>query len=135
MPTSATLKRAALLRYSGGGLGWGFGVRSRARKYLRLVSRPRPDTFPNYHGREKNRLAVAAALLIALVLSSPLLACPFCRDSIPNHDPSTATVESAAGSFNHSIYFMLGGLVVAGGIVTRACLSCDPSGPVEGKRE
>ena len=44
-------------------------------------------------------------------------ACPGCRESLPNSDAPQAT--SVPGGFNTSIYFMLGGLGLVGGLVVR----------------
>ena len=56
-------------------------------------------------------------LTIALVLALAGLAsaCPMCKDSIPNSDAQE--MGSLPGGFNTSVYYMLGGLFAAIGLV------------------
>ena len=63
------------------------------------------------------RTLLTATLALALLPAAAADACPNCKESIPNNDAQ----QSAAlpGGFNHSIYFMLGALVVVGGLVIR----------------
>jgi hypothetical protein len=63
------------------------------------------------------RHVLATVLVLTLLPAGIASACPNCKDSIPNSDAQQAT--SLPGGFNHSIYFMLGGLLVVGGFVVR----------------
>ena len=64
------------------------------------------------------RRALATAFLALMLLPARTApACPGCRESLPNSDAPQAT--SLPGGFNHSIYFMLGGLFLVGGFVVR----------------
>ena len=55
-------------------------------------------------------------LLANLLLSSgSTSACPMCKDSIPTSDAEVT--EGLPAGFNHSIYYMFGGLFGALGIV------------------
>ena len=64
------------------------------------------------------RTAIAATFLaLALWPASLASACPTCKDSIPNSDAPQAS--SLPGGFNVSIYYMLGGVGLIGGLVVR----------------
>lgn len=52
-----------------------------------------------------------------MLLPAVVQACPNCKSSIPNSDAEKGA--DLPGGFNHSIYFMLGGLFVVGGLVVR----------------
>ena len=67
--------------------------------------------------RRPRRTLAATALALVLLPAGLASACPNCRDSIPNSDAPQAT--GLPGGFNHSIYFMLGGLFAVGGFVVR----------------
>lgn len=59
-----------------------------------------------------------ASLLLVLVLgsSSAVVACPMCKDSIPNAENG----EKAPGmpaAYNYSVYYMLGGMIVVGSLI------------------
>lgn len=71
---------------------------------------------PGYTLPMRRRL-LTAFLAIVLLPAGAALACPNCKDSIPNNDAEPAA--SLPGGFNTSIYFMLGGLFVVGGMVVR----------------
>ena len=62
---------------------------------------------------------LAAAVMFAGVVIPAALApaCPTCKDSIPNSDAPQAS--SLPGGFNASIYYMLGGVGLVGGLVLR----------------
>ena len=61
---------------------------------------------------------IAPLVLLTILTCAPLAgACPLCSESIPNSDAQQAS--NLPGGFNHSIYFMLGGLFVVGGFVVR----------------
>jgi heme/copper-type cytochrome/quinol oxidase subunit 2 len=55
------------------------------------------------------------ALLIA-ILNTGVLACPMCKDSVPNSDAQAA--GSLPSGMNTSVYFMLGGLFLVIGMVS-----------------
>jgi hypothetical protein len=57
------------------------------------------------------------AALGLMLLPGLAHACPNCKSSIPNSDAEKSA--NLPGGFNHSIYFMLGGLFVVGGLVVR----------------
>ena len=65
----------------------------------------------------RRRTLATAFLALLLLLPHAASACPGCRESLPNSDAPQAT--SLPGGFNHSIYFMLGGLFLVGGFVVR----------------
>lgn len=58
-------------------------------------------------------ILVLAMLLLPAGLA---MACPMCKDSIPNSDAQQAV--SLPGGFNYSIYYMLAGLFASLGLVT-----------------
>jgi hypothetical protein len=62
-----------------------------------------------------------AAFLSAGVFAAPASACPGCKDSIGNDNTATGGADGAAsalpGGFNTSVYFMLGGVFGAMGLV------------------
>ena len=61
------------------------------------------------------RLTWLAMLLMTVLPAAVSVACPMCKDSIPNSD-----AEQAAGlpsGFNFSIYYMLAGLFCTIGLV------------------
>jgi hypothetical protein len=62
---------------------------------------------------------VSSALATAVVLlgmSGPALACPMCKDSVPNSDAEKA--ESLPAGFNNGVYFTLGGFLTMVGFVS-----------------
>ncbi len=65
------------------------------------------------------RRTVAASTVAIALLAAPGLvpACPSCRDSIPNSDAPQAA--GLPGGFNTSIYWMLAGVGLVGGLVVR----------------
>jgi hypothetical protein len=63
------------------------------------------------------RRLFATILALTLLPAGLAEACPNCKDSIPNSNAQQAS--SLPGGFNHSIYFMLGGLLLVGGFVVR----------------
>ena len=69
------------------------------------------------HCRSRSRRVAAVLIALALLPAGWASACPNCRDSIPNSDAPQAA--GLPGGFNHSIYFMLGGLFLVGGFVVR----------------
>ena len=55
------------------------------------------------------------AVLLTLAPAAVAVACPMCKDSVPN---STADAPTGVpGGFNVSIYYMLAGLFTVGGLV------------------
>ena len=54
------------------------------------------------------RYTPALSLLLVLALQAAALACPMCKDAIPNSDAQAP--GSRPGGFNTSIYYMLGGV-------------------------
>lgn len=60
-----------------------------------------------------------AAACLGLLLLTPRVApaCPMCKESIPNSDAQQAS--ALPGGFNLSIYSMLGGVGLVGGLVVR----------------
>jgi hypothetical protein len=68
---------------------------------------------------------IKLAITIVLLLStSGALACPLCKDSVPNKEGAaatknsmTSTGENISGGINTSIYVMLGALVCVMGFV------------------
>ena len=65
----------------------------------------------------RRRTLAATFLALTLLPAGWASACPNCRDSIPNSDAPQAA--GLPGGFNHSIFFMLGGLLTVGGFVVR----------------
>ena len=63
------------------------------------------------------RLAGVAMLAAVVVPAALASACPTCKESIPNSDAQQA--GSLPGGFNASIYYMLGGVGLVGGLVLR----------------
>jgi hypothetical protein len=57
-------------------------------------------------------------ILMLLVLASPVLACPMCKDSTVDNDKPMAAA-SAGLDFNRSIYVMLGGFATVLGVTGR----------------
>jgi hypothetical protein len=56
-------------------------------------------------------------VLLVLSLHAIVLACPACKDSVPNSDAESA--GGLPGGFNHSVYMLLTSfLVLVGSIVT-----------------
>jgi hypothetical protein len=54
--------------------------------------------------------------LIAILLPAGLaLACPTCKESIPNSDAESA--GTVPGGFNLSVYYMLAGVFITAGLV------------------
>ena len=73
-----------------------------------------------------NKGLTTIATIAATVLPAALaLACPMCKDSIPNSDAQQA--GSLPGGFNFSVYYMLIGLFVtlgiSVGVITKGILS------------
>jgi len=64
----------------------------------------------------RNVRTIAWSLLLVLSISGASLACPMCKDSIPNSD-SSQPVAVPTG-FNRSVYTMLGGFLVVLGAVS-----------------
>jgi hypothetical protein len=62
------------------------------------------------------RLSWIIALALLLLPAGLALACPMCKESIPNSDAQEAA--SLPGGFNMSVYYMLIGLFVAIGLVS-----------------
>src|SRR5688572_9418956 len=66
-------------------------------------------------------LLLGAFVLSAGVFAAPTSACPGCKDSIGNDNTATGGADGAAsalpGGFNTSVYFMLGGVFGAMGLV------------------
>jgi hypothetical protein len=58
------------------------------------------------------------AIVIFLMLASPVLACPMCKDSTVDAG-DTSIKESSSLDFNKSIYIMLGGFVGVVGLTGR----------------
>jgi hypothetical protein len=58
------------------------------------------------------------AVVVLLAISSPVMGCPMCKDSVVD-SASAASVPSSGLDFNKSIYIMLGGLVCAVGFTGR----------------
>ncbi|HTW95589.1 MAG TPA: hypothetical protein VMD30_12380 [Tepidisphaeraceae bacterium] len=56
-----------------------------------------------------------AFILVVMMAAGTALGCPFCRDAT-----ASAGSGGATPVFNHSIYFMLGGLFTAGSMVVGA---------------
>lgn len=63
------------------------------------------------------RRSILTAVLGIALLPGLASACPNCKSSIPNSDAEKAA--DLPGGFNRSIFFMLGGLFVVGGLVVR----------------
>ena len=59
------------------------------------------------------RLTATLGVLAILTLSSASLACPLCKEALPNSDAETAS--SVPAGFNLSIYAMLGGMFAVAG--------------------
>jgi p-aminobenzoyl-glutamate transporter AbgT len=62
------------------------------------------------------RLSWLIVIVLVLLPAGLALACPMCKDSIPNSDAQEA--GSLPGGFNLSVYYMLVGLFVTIGLVT-----------------
>ncbi len=60
---------------------------------------------------------LASAVALSLLFAASASACPNCKETIANNPVEQAS--NLPGGFNHSIYFMLGGLFVVGGFVVR----------------
>jgi hypothetical protein len=58
----------------------------------------------------KKYLPLLSVLLILCCLSAAAIACPNCKEQLPNTDASSSA--SVPAGFNMSIYSMLGGLFV-----------------------
>ena len=73
------------------------------------------------------RLSWIIAIAMVLVPAGLALACPMCKDSIPDTD--ALNPENVPGGINTSIYYMLGGLFATIGLVatviTRGVRSTD----------
>jgi hypothetical protein len=54
------------------------------------------------------RMTWIVMLVVSLLPAAAAMACPMCKDSIPNSDAEQAA--SLPGGFNVSIYYMLAGL-------------------------
>ena len=61
------------------------------------------------------RLTWIAMLLMTVLPAVAAVACPMCKDSIPNSDAERAA--SLPGGFNFSIYYMLAGLFAVMGLM------------------
>ncbi len=61
------------------------------------------------------RFAPYLSVVLVLLLCSAALACPMCKDSIPNSDAKQP--GSLPSGFNFSIYYMLVGLFLMMGFV------------------
>lgn len=59
---------------------------------------------------------IALSVLLAVTMSSASLACPTCKDSIPNTDSSQAV--AVPSGFNRSVYTLLGGFLLVLGAVS-----------------
>ncbi|MGH7213731.1 MAG: hypothetical protein ACREIT_03070 [Tepidisphaeraceae bacterium] len=71
---------------------------------------------------------ILAIVFVALVVTSAAVACPMCKDSIPNGEGASAPPSVGAGpgmsagapwGFNFSIYYMLAGMLLVLGLVVR----------------
>jgi hypothetical protein len=60
---------------------------------------------------------VLTVLVVVLCLSAAALACPNCKEQLPNTDAVTSA--SVPNGINTSIYYMLGGLFVIMGLMGR----------------
>ena len=86
----------------------------------------------------KTPLPLVAALL-TLILSVSALACPLCKESIPNSDQES--VAGVPNGFNNSVYFMLAGFAGTLGLVTTVVVKGVRAGtstggfPVEPKQD
>jgi hypothetical protein len=60
------------------------------------------------------RLTWIVTIALLLLPAGLALACPMCKDSIPNSDASQAS--SLPGGFNASVYYMLTGFFVTLGL-------------------
>jgi hypothetical protein len=71
-----------------------------------------------------------AAVLLAIFPAISARACPLCKDSAPVSDArGDDTVTDTAGlNFNGSIYGLLGGVTLAGGVVTAAMIKAARAG-------
>ena len=52
------------------------------------------------------RLGIILSIVLILSLNAAVLACPMCKDSVPNSDVSQPT--GLPGGFNTSVYLLLG---------------------------
>jgi hypothetical protein len=65
----------------------------------------------------RRRVLTAILLLSPALFSGAASACPNCKESIKENDAEQ--VAALPGGFNSSIYVMLGGVFVVGGLVVR----------------
>jgi hypothetical protein len=74
-----------------------------------------------------NRLSWIVMMAMIVVPAVVAVACPMCKDSIPNSDAEQA--GSLPGGFNASIYYMLAGLFAVMGlmgfVITKGIRSTD----------
>jgi hypothetical protein len=52
------------------------------------------------------RLSLILSIVLILCINAAVLACPMCKDSVPNSDASQPT--GLPGGFNTSVYLLLG---------------------------
>jgi hypothetical protein len=52
------------------------------------------------------RLGIILSIVLILCLNAAVLACPMCKDSVPNSDAQSA--GGLPGGFNTSVYLILG---------------------------
>ena len=52
------------------------------------------------------RLGIILSIVLILCLNAAVLACPMCKDSVPNSDAQSA--GALPGGFNTSVYLILG---------------------------
>lgn len=52
------------------------------------------------------RLPLILSVVLILCINGALLACPMCKDSVPNSDAQSA--QGLPGGFNTSVYLILG---------------------------
>ena len=55
-------------------------------------------------------------VFVVLLFASAAVACPLCKDSIPNSDAEAAS--NVGVGINNSVYFMLGGFFVVLGLIS-----------------
>ena len=79
-------------------------------------------------GVPQNRRRGMFILMVLLLMGSPAVGCPMCKDSRVENDASAEVSNASVGlNFNNSIYIMLGGFVtmlgLTGGIMYRSIKS------------
>jgi len=52
------------------------------------------------------RLAIILSIVLILCINAAVIACPMCKDSVPNSDAQSA--GGLPGGFNTSVYLILG---------------------------